>query len=46
MTTASSYSIAGDIGASSGGPDGLFKCDTRYLSHFELLINGLHTLHL
>src|SRR5277367_2984274 len=34
----------GDIGASSGGPDGLFKCDTRYLSHFELLINGLQPL--
>jgi N-terminal domain of (some) glycogen debranching enzymes len=31
----------GDIGASPGGPDGLFNCDTRYLSHFELLINGL-----
>ncbi len=34
----------GDIGASSGGPDGLFSCDTRYLSHFELLINGLQPL--
>jgi glycogen debranching enzyme len=34
----------GDIGASSGGPDGLFKCDTRYLSHLELLINGLQPL--
>jgi glycogen debranching enzyme len=34
----------GDIGASSGSPDGLFKCDTRYLSHFELLINGLQPL--
>jgi glycogen debranching enzyme len=34
----------GDIGASSGGPDGLFKCDTRYLSHFEMLINGLQPL--
>jgi N-terminal domain of (some) glycogen debranching enzymes len=31
----------GDIGASPGGPDGLFNCDTRYLSHFGLLINGL-----
>jgi N-terminal domain of (some) glycogen debranching enzymes len=28
----------GDIGASPGGPDGPFNCDTRYLSHFELLI--------
>src|SRR5436305_13395350 len=34
----------GDIGASPGGPDGLFKCDTRYLSHFDLLINGLQPL--
>jgi glycogen debranching enzyme len=34
----------GDIGASPGGPDGLFYCDTRYLSHFELLINGLQPL--
>jgi glycogen debranching enzyme len=34
----------GDIGASLGGPDGLFNCDTRYLSHFELLINGLQPL--
>ena len=28
----------GDIGASAGGHDGLFDCDTRYLSHLELLI--------
>jgi glycogen debranching enzyme len=34
----------GDIAASPGGPDGLFKCDTRYLSHFELLINGMQPL--
>ena len=34
----------GDIGASPGGPDGLFNFDTRYLSHFELLINGLQPL--
>jgi glycogen debranching enzyme len=34
----------GDIGASPGGPDGLFNGDTRYLSHFELLINGLQPL--
>ena len=27
----------GDIGASAGGQDGLFDCDTRYLSHLELL---------
>jgi glycogen debranching enzyme len=34
----------GDIGATSGSPDGLFDCDTRYLSHFELLINGTQPL--
>jgi glycogen debranching enzyme len=34
----------GDIGASPGGPDGLFNFDTRYLSHFELLINGVQPL--
>jgi len=34
----------GDIGASAGGSDGLFLCDTRFLSHFELLINGMQPL--
>jgi glycogen debranching enzyme len=34
----------GDIGVSAGGPDGLFHNDTRYLSHFGLLINGLQPL--
>jgi glycogen debranching enzyme len=34
----------GDIGASSGGPDGLFDRDTRFLSHLELLINGTQPL--
>jgi glycogen debranching enzyme len=34
----------GDIGASSGGPDGLFDCDTRYLSQHRLLINGASPL--
>jgi glycogen debranching enzyme len=34
----------GDIGASAGGPDGLFDCDTRYLSHLELMINGTQPL--
>jgi glycogen debranching enzyme len=29
-----------DIGASAGGPDGIFLCDTRHLSHLELLLNG------
>jgi glycogen debranching enzyme len=34
----------GDVGASAGGEDGLFDCDTRYLSHLELLINGSRPL--
>jgi glycogen debranching enzyme len=33
-----------DIGASPGGPDGIFFCDTRYLSHLEMLVNGKHPL--
>jgi glycogen debranching enzyme len=34
----------GDIGASAGGPDGLFDHDTRYLSRLEFLINGMQPL--
>src|SRR5262245_36556844 len=34
----------GDIGATAGGPDGLFDRDTRFLSHLELLINGSQPL--
>jgi glycogen debranching enzyme len=34
----------GDIGASAGGPDGLFQSDTRFLSHLELLLNGMPPL--
>jgi glycogen debranching enzyme len=34
----------GDVGASSGGPDGLFHRDTRYLSRLELTINELPPL--
>jgi glycogen debranching enzyme len=34
----------GDIGASSGGQDGIFHADTRYLSRFELLLNGMQPL--
>ena len=34
----------GDIGASAGGPDGLFHCDTRFLSHLELLLNSVQPL--
>jgi glycogen debranching enzyme len=36
----------GDIGASAGGPDGLFHCDTRFLSRLELLLNGMQPLSL
>jgi glycogen debranching enzyme len=34
----------GDMGASAGGPDGLFDRDTRYLSRLELLIDGMQPL--
>jgi len=34
----------GDIGASSGDPDGLFHADTRFLSRLELRVNGEHPL--
>ena len=34
----------GDIGASSGDPDGLFHADTRFLSRLELLLNDGHPL--
>jgi glycogen debranching enzyme len=34
----------GDMGASAGGPDGLFDHDTRYLSRLEFLINGMQPL--
>jgi glycogen debranching enzyme len=33
-----------DIGASVGGPDGVFFCDTRHLAHLELLLNGRRLL--
>src|SRR4029079_8394854 len=29
----------GDIGATAGGPDGLFHNDTRFLSRLELTVN-------
>src|SRR6187399_115355 len=29
----------GDIGASAGGPDGLFNADTRYLSRLEMMLD-------
>jgi glycogen debranching enzyme len=34
----------GDIGASAGAVDGVFSLDTRYLSRFELLLNGMQLL--
>jgi glycogen debranching enzyme len=34
----------GDIGASAGGPDGIFFNDTRYLSQLEMLLNGQQPL--
>ena len=34
----------GDVGFSAGGPDGLFHCDTRYLSRLELTINDQQPL--
>jgi glycogen debranching enzyme len=34
----------GDIGASSGGPDGLFNADTRYLARLELTVDDTQPL--
>jgi glycogen debranching enzyme len=34
----------GDIGASAGGPDGLFHADTRYLARLELVFDDLQPL--
>jgi glycogen debranching enzyme len=34
----------GDMGASAGGPDGLFNHDTRFLSRLELLLGGTQPL--
>src|SRR5437868_11444282 len=34
----------GDIGASAGGADGLFHCDTRFLSRLEVLLNDVQPL--
>ena len=33
-----------DIGATPGGPDGIFFSDTRYLSHLEMLLDGKQPL--
>lgn len=33
-----------DIGATPGGPDGVFFNDTRHLSHLEMLLNGMQPL--
>ncbi len=34
----------GDIGASAGGPDGLFNRDTRYLARLELVLDDVQPL--
>ncbi|ABD88753.1 amylo-alpha-1,6-glucosidase [Rhodopseudomonas palustris] len=34
----------GDIGASAGGPDGLFNADTRFLARLELLLDDMQPL--
>src|ERR1700734_3465808 len=34
----------GDIGASAGGPDGLFNLDTRYLARLELVLDQVQPL--
>src|SRR6185437_4055686 len=34
----------GDIGASAGGPDGLFNTDTRYVARLELVLNDVQPL--
>src|SRR3954463_14635184 len=34
----------GDIGASAGGPDGLFNHDTRYLARLELALDDVQPL--
>jgi glycogen debranching enzyme len=34
----------GDIGASAGGPDGLFNLDTRYLARLELVLDDVQPL--
>src|ERR1700744_3232520 len=34
----------GDIGASAGGPDGLFSSDTRYLARLEMMLDDTQPL--
>src|SRR5689334_4306657 len=34
----------GDIGASAGGPDGLFNSDTRYLARLEMMLDDVQPL--
>src|ERR1041384_2905290 len=34
----------GDIGASAGGPDGLFHADTRFLARLELALDDMQPL--
>src|SRR5216117_2532464 len=34
----------GDVGASAGGPDGLFNADTRYLARLEMVLDEVQPL--
>src|SRR5215213_1698349 len=34
----------GDIGASAGGPDGMFNADTRYVARLELVLDQTQPL--
>src|SRR6202790_4302024 len=34
----------GDIGASAGGPDGLFNADTRYVARLEIVLDDVQPL--
>ena len=34
----------GDIGATAGGPDGIYFDDTRFLSRLEMSLNGMQPL--
>ena len=38
------FDIHGDIGAGTGGPDGIYVDDTRFLSRLEMSFNGMEPL--
>ena len=38
------FDCHGDVGASAGGPDGLFNADTRYLARLELVLDDVQPL--